>query len=159
MPAAKKKVVKKKVAKKKTAAKKTVVKKLKALPKTAGGIIDALFTQDQVIRGINVALTEAKQQRERMVEHAFTVFKNDDLEGGRGKLAQCSISRNVVPQVEDPADWPKLFRWILKTKDFSVLQKRLGVTHIRDLWDDKKKVPGVVPFTKIGLSVTKVKAK
>lgn len=150
---------KKKVAKKKVTAKKPAVKKLKALPKTAGGIIDALFTQDQVIHDINSTLAEAKQLRERMVEHAFNVFKNDDLEGGRGKLAQCSISRKVVPQVEDPSDWAKLFKWILKTKDFSVLQKRLGVIHIRDLWDDKKKVPGVVPFTKVGLSVTKVKAK
>ena len=144
MPA-KKKTVKKKVAKKKAAVKKKVAKKkaapkpkaekLKALPKTAGGIIDALFAQDQLIKATNATLTEQKKERERMVEHAFSVFKNDDLEGGRGKAAQCSITRNVVPQVEDPADWDKLFKWILKKKDFAVLQKRLGVTHIRDLWE------------------------
>lgn len=131
----------------------------KTFPKTVGGLADALHKQDLEIKRINNLLTDAKKYREELVEHAFKLFENEKLEGARGKLAQVSISRSVVPQVEDPGDWPKVFRWIVKNKDFSVLQKRLAVTHIRELWDDKVNIPGVKPFTKVGLSVRKVKAK
>lgn len=131
----------------------------KAFPKTPGGLADAMYKQDQVIKEINRTLTEAKAFRKELEEHAFTVFKNQDLEGARGKAGQASISHTLVPQVETPDDWLKVFRWIMKNKDFSILQKRLAVTHIRELWDDSVNIPGVKPYAKIGLSVTKVKAK
>ena len=165
MPA-KKKVVKKKVVKKKAVAKKAVAKKavaptkeMKPLPKKPGALVDAMHKQRVVISALNKQVEEAKKELTRMEDYAFLLFKEDELEGARGKLAQATITHSTVPTVEDPADWEKVFKYITKKKDFAILQKRLAVTHIRDLWDDKIQVPGIVPFKKTSLSVTKVKAK
>ena len=183
MPA-KKKVVKKKVVKK-AAVKKTAVKKKAAakkkvarksavtskpktpakpfkipkMPKSIGGMVDAIYKQGLIVREKQTALNDAKQLQEDMIDHAMMVFKKDDLEGSKGKLGQASISCSVVPQAEDPAAWEKIFKYILKKKDFAILQKRLGVTHIRDLWEDGVQIPGVIPFPRVTLSITKVKAK
>lgn len=149
---------KKKVVKKKAAVKNPAVSVLK-MPKTPGALADALYKQNQVISAINAQLTAEKQKLQKMEDHAFEVFQNQDLEGAKGKAGQVSITRNVVPQVEDPSAWEKVFKYIIKTKDFSVLQKRLGTTHVKDLWNDGKKIPGIVPYTKVGLSVRKITAK
>lgn len=169
--AAKKKVVKKKVAAKKkvTASKSTdVTSKPKTpskplpnikYPKTIGKMVDAIYDQQQKIAEVNKKLSAEKEILAALEDHAFHMFAKDDLDGSRGKKAQASISRSIVPQVEDPAAWDKVFAYIIKNKDFSVLQKRLGVTHIRDLWENGEEIPGVAPFPRVTLSVTKVKAK
>jgi len=159
MPTKKRVNTKVKVARKKKAVakKKKVVKKTTKLPKTLGTLVDQLWKKDQAIKELNATLAILKSERQELENHAFQMFKNEDMEGGRGKLAQVSISRSVVPQIESPERWDDLFKWIRKRNDFSVMQRRLAVTHIRQLWDDKVEVPGVVPFTKVGLSVTKLK--
>jgi hypothetical protein len=63
------------------------------------------------------------------------------------------VQTKVVPQVQD---WPTLHKYILRTKDFSLLQRRLSESAIKERWDDSKKVPGVEPFNAVKVSVTKV---
>jgi len=126
------------------------------LPKTIGGTIDAMFKNRQTQQEIGKQLSAAKEDYKALENHAFENFAKDNLEGGRGKLAQASISRKVVPQVED---WDTLYKYISRTKSFDLLQKRLSTMAVNQRWDDKKKVPGVDSFTKISISLTKVKAK
>ena len=44
---------------------------------------------------------------------------------------------------------------IRKTKDFSLLQRRLAAPAIKERWEAGKKVPGVEPFAILKVSVVK----
>ena len=66
------------------------------------------------------------------------------------------VQRTVVnePTVED---WDKFYSYILKTKDFSLLERRPGKAAIKERWDDGKQVPGIAHYPVDKLSFTKVK--
>jgi len=52
-------------------------------------------------------------------------------------------------------DWSKFYDFIEKERYFHLLEKRVSVTGYRELLDLGRQVPGVVPFVKTKLSVTK----
>jgi hypothetical protein len=50
--------------------------------------------------------------------------------------------------VQEPVveDWPKLYAYIKKTGDFSLLEKRIGKAAVKEQWENGKKLPGVGSF-------------
>lgn len=51
--------------------------------------------------------------------------------------------------------WDKLYDFIQENKYWHLLEKRVSVTGYRELLDLGRTVPGVIPFVKTKLSVTK----
>jgi len=126
------------------------------IPATAGAAIDALDTLRDKRKAIEATATTIKAQEAAFEDAIFQKFKKADLEGARGKRAQCSIERVDVPTLEDPAAF---YKYLAKTKEFDLLQQRIAVTAVRERWNDKKVVPGVGHFMKIRLHLSKVKGK
>lgn len=130
----------------------------KNLPTKIGSLLDRrwqLKLQKEALEA------ELKKVAEEVKLHEDAIFlrlgKEGDLEGARGTLCQASISRVVVPVAED---WAAIHGWIKKgrgTDRFAILQRRLGVTAVRELQDDGVTVPGVGSFEQKKLSLTKVK--
>lgn len=54
-------------------------------------------------------------------------------------------------------DWPKFYAYILKTKDFSLLERRPGKAAVKERWEDGKVVPGVEKFPVFKLTKSEVK--
>lgn len=50
-------------------------------------------------------------------------------------------------------DWKKIYAYIIKKKDFNILQKRLGQTALDEYLEDGVKIPGVEKMIKKSLSV------
>jgi hypothetical protein len=119
-----------------------------------GSLIDRLKQladkKSQAAAALEVA-REAYATHERLVLQALARQK---LAGGRGRVAQASIGSHVVPNV---TDWDAVYKWILKTKDTSLLQRRVSSTHWGELINAKRVVPGISPVTLTVLSLTKVK--
>jgi hypothetical protein len=135
-----------------------VATKQKALtiPATAGAAIDALWALRERRKAIEKQAEEVKTQETAFEDAIFNKFKKQALEGARGKAAQASIERPVVPTLSDPAAF---YKYLARTKEFDLLQQRLAVTAIRARWDDGKAVPGVTKFQKVRLHLTKVAVK
>lgn len=126
-----------------------------AIPKTVGAAIDLLYrTRER--RKILEAEANAIKADESAIETAiFEKFDNADLDGGRGKLANASVSKSDAPTFED---WDKFAKHLKKhPEDIDLLQRRLSVEAVRARWDLKQTVPGVGIFTKVRLHLTKVK--
>lgn len=73
-----------------------------------------------------------------------------------GKLLKVSIPAepDYKPTVKD---WPKLYAHIIKTKDFSFLQKRVGEAAVKERWEAGVVVPGVERFPVYKLSRSEIK--
>ena len=122
------------------------------IPKTLGACADELYRLRQERLAKQAEADALKARETAITEHVIQNLPKSEANGVTGKVARVTITKKEVPQVDD---WEAFYRYLFKTKDPSLLQKRLGDAAIRERWEAKKAVPGVVPFTVIGLSVTK----
>lgn len=122
------------------------------LPKTLGAAADELYAVRQARLKL-VKEVEAKQRHETFLsEYLIEQLPVSEAEGVTGKVAKATVLRSEVPQVED---WDRFYKYILKSKDFSLLQRRVGVEAVRERWANDKAVPGVTVFHAKKISVTK----
>lgn len=128
------------------------------LPARVGTLIDHRWRLKLQKDALNAALAEVEADVKRVEDAIFLRFhRQGDLEGARGRLAQMSISRRLVPTGED---WQKTFEWIRAGRGndrFAILHKRLAAQTVKEYWDDGRDVPGVGSFEKVSLSLSKVK--
>jgi len=123
------------------------------VPKRLGAAVDALYTTRQTRLAIQAQVQKLAEREALLREHLIATLPKSDATGAAGKLARASITSKRVPQVED---WDKLYEHVRKTRDFSLLQRRLADAAVTERWDAGKEVPGVGHFTAIGVSVNKL---
>ncbi|HGP4433016.1 TPA: phage integrase N-terminal domain-containing protein [Pseudomonas aeruginosa] len=79
---------------------------------------------------------------EELIEHLnMEQLGTVTLKNGMGVKLQDS----VVPQAED---WDAFYKWMSRTKNFQMLERRLTVTAYREFREKGKEVPGLRDFTK-----------
>ena len=121
------------------------------IPKTLGACADRLFEIISERGDLNKDLEALKEERVAIEQHLIDNLPKSEAEGVTGKKANAIITRKSVPSMKD---WDKFYKHILKTKDFSLMQKRLSEAAIKDRWEAKEEVPGVEAFVVVGVSVT-----
>jgi hypothetical protein len=126
------------------------------LPKTLGGTSDALYKLKLEKAALNKQLDALDEKRKALEEHAYKQLNQAKLLGGKGRVGQITKTEKDIPVIQD---WAAFTRYVARTKQFDLIQRRLGEGAIKARWEDKKTVPGVGVFTRIGLSVTKVASK
>ncbi len=123
------------------------------VPKTLGACADALY-ETRAARLVLEKQAEELKSRETLIkDHIIETLPWSDAEGVAGHVARVTITKRQIPRV---IDWDKLYAYVRKTKDFSLLQRRLADAAIAERWDDGKEVPGVDRFTLVGVSVNKL---
>lgn len=131
--------------------------KLPKVPKDLGAAIDGLDDLRDARRAITSRAEKAKENETAFEESIFGLFDKAKLEGARGKVAQASIKRSEVPTFDNPDEF---FSHLKKhPEDIDLLQRRLSTEAARERWNAGVAIPGVGKFTKVSLSLTKVKAK
>lgn len=70
-----------------------------------------------------------------------------------GSTHQCIRKVTNEPAVDD---WDLLYAHILETKEWDLLQRRLGTAAVKERWDQAEEVPGVGSFPVEKLSLTKL---
>lgn len=73
--------------------------------------------------------------------------------GVAGKLVRVAITKKQKPR---PEDWDKIYSHIRKTGDFALLNRALNSSHVEELWESKKKIPGVGTFPVIDISYSEL---
>jgi hypothetical protein len=126
---------------------------MRKVPRTLGACADRLFELRTAAAVLNHQLEELDAERKLVQEHLIDNLPKSEARGITGKHARATIVTKEVPTVKD---WGKLYAMVIKTKDFSLLQRRVSDAAVRERWEAGKKVPGVEAFTTVAVSVTKL---
>lgn len=124
------------------------------LPKTLAACAD-LYSTLRDARLEKEKEAEALKEQESFVKN-FLIdnLPKSEAQGVAGKVAQVTIVRKKVPVVKD---WDAFYKHILKTKDFSFLNRAANKKAITERWESGKVVPGVEAFDDVSLSLHKLK--
>lgn len=92
------------------------------------------------------------QQMALVEEEIIHALADQHLEEAAHNGVKVVPKGHTYPHVED---WAKFYDFIQANKYWHLLEKRASVSGYRELLDLGREVPGVVPFVKTKLSVTK----
>ena len=118
--------------------------------KTLGSLIDGIWELREQKRALEA---QVKKVEEDIASKEAALIERMDKEGvdkSTGRMASVAISENVVPQT---VDWDLFFAYVIKTKQGHLVERRPSVTGCRELWEQKGKIPGLVPFIKRRVNV------
>lgn len=143
------------------AAKKAPTKKAaKALPKktpaSLGAQIDKLWLLREKRLKVDKESEKLKSEEYALKQKLIKLYKQDDLNGARGKLGSASIDKKDYPTIK-AEDWDKTYAYIKKNNAFELLQRRINEGAVRELWALGKQIPGVGKFTDIKITVSRAK--
>lgn len=98
-------------------------------------------------REYNSQKAKAKELSDEMLTE-MTIIGTSSYSGDLGRL---SVRTTTQPAVDD---WEALYDYIVATRSFDMLQRRVSATAYRDRLENGEPVPGVEPFEKKTLSIT-----
>ena len=122
-------------------------------PKALGACADKLYA----LRALRLAeqkrvdVIEAEESALR--EHIISTLPKSEASGVAGKVARVAVLTKTVAQVQD---WDALYKYVARTKQFDLLQRRVSDAAVKARWEDGKAVPGVDKFNAVTVSVTKL---
>lgn len=125
------------------------------IPKSMGACADLLFDIRAERLEAQKVVDEIKEREDALKEHIINNLPKGDT-GASGSHHHVSVYTDAVPRAED---WDKVWAYIKKTGNFDLLQRRLNDAAVKERWDDGKKLPGIVPFNVVKVSLTKKKGK
>jgi len=124
-----------------------------ATPKTLAACADRLYTIKNLKSDLAKKVKDLDEERIEIEARLINELPKDDATGVSGKQARATILIEDVPQIEDIS---KVQAYVRKTGDWDIFTKALKGAHIKDLWDDGKKVPGIIAFPRAKVSLNKV---
>lgn len=122
------------------------------VPATLGECADRLFKIKGEKAKLRAEVDRLEEEEKVLNAHVIKTLPMSKAEGVTGRFGRITIVHKEVPTAEA---WPKIYAYILKTKDFSIMQRRLLDSAIFERWENKQKVPGVKAFGVKKVSVTK----
>ena len=121
------------------------------LPKSLAAVADLMYETREKRYQIQKDV-EALQSIEAMCsERLISELPKSKAEGITGKVATAQIVTKEVPTVKD---WAKLHAYILRNKALDLLERRISSKAVEMRWNNRKKIPGVDPFTVVKVSLT-----
>ena len=121
-----------------------------------GTLVDELYTIREQRKEVEKEAADMKKDERDLEERIMEKLDQEKTTTSRGTSASVSINERVVPSV---TDWDDFERYIMRTKNLHLLQRRPAEAACRELFEKKGKIPGVEPFRKRTLSVNKVTQK
>lgn len=123
------------------------------MPSPLGSEIDKMFDLREQKRELEAKVALIEAEYKEVEERVLLRMEEQKAAGFKGAKASASITHSVVGSVED---WDKVEAYIKRTGHFHLFQRRLADAAYRELMEQGKKVPGVVPFTKKRLNLRAV---
>jgi hypothetical protein len=121
-------------------------------PATVGGCIDALY-EARAKRLDFQREVDAMGEVERAYEtHILEAFSKQELNGAKGEIATAGIKRSTVYQI---SDWEAFTKYVAATDSWELMRKQPGARACEEHFSNGEEIPGITPFVKIGLSLTK----
>ena len=128
-------------------------KKAFVIPKALGACADLLYTTRQERLALQAQVKEIEERETALREHIINELPKSQAGGIAGKIARATITQKTIPRV---TDWEAFEKFVLKSKTIGYLQRRVNDAMVQELWDARKKVPGVEPFTTTSVGLNKI---
>lgn len=122
------------------------------IPKTLGGCADKLYQLRAERQALNRRARAIEDEEKAIKTRLIDTLPKSQADGVVGRTARAQVVTRVVAQVRD---WDKFYKYVLKTKDFSLMARKPNEAAIKERWENKQKVPGASPFQAVKVSVTK----
>ena len=119
-----------------------------------GSMIDNLDKIRDKKRGLDEQVKDLEAQYRELTEKILDRMATENMSKASGRRATVSRSETIVGQLED---WEALTKYISRTKNFQLFERRISAAAFRELFEKKGEVPGVKPFTKVTLKHTSLK--
>ncbi len=119
-----------------------------------GSMIDNLDKIRDKKRGLDEQVKDLEAQYRELTEKILDRMEKENMPKASGRRATVSRSETIVGQLED---WEALTKYIWRTKNFQLFERRISAAAFRELFEKKGEVPGVKPFTKVTLKHTSLK--
>lgn len=118
---------------------------------------DDFYTTKQERFALNKAV-EALEKKEALLRDHIIENLGKSSTGVAGKIARASITLKTIVKV---TDWKAFYKYIALAakKDegaWSLLQKRVGESAVKEIWESGKKIPGLEPEDIKVVSLNKV---
>jgi len=123
---------------------------VKAKAPSTGALIDQFWAAREEKRRLETQVKEVEATLKSLEEQLTEHLDAEGLEKATGSKATVSISSAVVADVQD---WDAFWPYIARNKFWHLVQRRVSDPAYRELLDQGKKVPGVLPFTKRKLNL------
>jgi len=124
-------------------------------PKSMSACADLLYDLRQERLAADKVAAKLKGDEQALIDHIIDNLPKDSG-GAVGKHHKVEVYTDQKLVVKD---WDELYKYIKRTGKFELLQRRLGEGAAQELVDDRKKVPGVEPFTVVKISLTAAKGR
>lgn len=117
---------------------------------TIGAKIDALHGVREQKRQLEEQLKLVSERLESMELELMSQMDAEQVTKSTGNKATVSITSSTRPSVED---WNLFYAYMHKNKYYHLLERRPSVAGCRELFEQNKSIPGVVPFTQRRLHI------
>lgn len=124
------------------------------MAESIGSMIDNLDKIREKKRGLDEQVKDLEAQYRELTEKILDRMATENMPKASGRRATVSRSETIVGQLED---WEALTKYIGRTKNFQLFERRISAAAFRELFEKKGEVPGVKPFTKVTLKHTSLK--
>ena len=122
-------------------------------PKALGACADKLYQLRQKRLDMQKLVDVVEEEEKALKEYIINTLPKSEASGVAGKLARVTVITKIVPQV---ADWDQFYKYVKKTGQFDLMQKRLADAAIKERWDAGKEVPGIGHFNAVTISINKI---
>lgn len=129
-------------------------KKAFKFPKSMGACADLLMQVRDNRLAAQKKVDEMEAEEKALKDWIINNLPKSESTGASGKIANVQVKTKEVPQVND---WDLFYKHIKKTGEFDLLSRAVSQSAIKERWENNKKVPGVITFNAVTLSLTKVK--
>ena len=92
---------------------------------------------------------------EALRAHMLDNFKKSELDGMKAYGQSLALIKTVVPTI---ANFGEFLKYAMKKGNEDLLQKSVNTPAWRERMNDGKQVPGVKPFDRVALRITKVQS-
>lgn len=122
----------------------------KSKPRPLGALIDELWELREAKRAIEVKLQEAEKKITEFEEVVAERMKAEEATSAKGTKASLSVTTSTVGHV---TDWDAFWKFVFRTKNSHLLQRRISDPAFREMLEQGRQVPGVEPFNKRRLNL------
>lgn len=98
-------------------------------------------------------LDKLQMEENRLKKLIIDLMKAGKVKTYGNATATVTLQKKIKPIA---TNWPDLYKYILRTEEFDLLQKRLMDSAISARWKDEIVVPGVEAFPIDDLSISKI---
>jgi hypothetical protein len=124
-----------------------------AAPKLSiGKMVDEMYALRNQKLELNKKAKEINARIEELQSLVLERMEGEDMEVSAGQDATARRAKTIVPVVQD---WTAFEKYIMDNDALYMLERRCASNSFRELNAQGVEVPGVRPFTKIAISLTK----